>query len=244
MLVREGEERSNDVDQKLACTLAAIAGALNTAAFYAVGFFAANMTGNVSSFSNNLALGNIVVGLFFLMIVSTFVAGAAVSTLLINAGRRKGINGIYAYSILLEAGLLALLGCADLWLPVGDRTPVLVLGLSFLMGLQNAVVTRISDARVRTTHVSGMSTDIGIELGMLIDIASGRESGANAGHYRDKLRLHGMTVLSFFAGGIVGVLVYRALEGAMLIATAALLFAIAMNGLVGARRLRILSQTE
>jgi uncharacterized membrane protein YoaK (UPF0700 family) len=33
----------------------------------------------------------------------------------------------------------------------------------FLMGLQNAVVTRISNARVRTTHVSGTATDIGIE---------------------------------------------------------------------------------
>jgi len=40
--------------------------------------------------------------------------------------------------------LLALLGCADLWLALGLRGPVLILGLSFLMGLQNAVVTRIS----------------------------------------------------------------------------------------------------
>jgi uncharacterized membrane protein YoaK (UPF0700 family) len=244
MLVREGGERGTDVDQKLACTLAAIAGALNTAAFYAVGFFSANMTGNVSSFSNNLALGNLLTGLFFLTIVASFIAGAAVSTLLINAGRRRRISGIYAFSILLEAALLAVLGGADLWLPLADRAPVLVLGLSFLMGLQNAVVTRISEARVRTTHVSGMSTDIGIELGMLIDIARGREPRGEAGPYRDKLRLHGMTVLSFFAGGIVGVLAYRTIGGAMLIVTAALLFAVALNGLLGARRLRLLNQAE
>jgi uncharacterized membrane protein YoaK (UPF0700 family) len=242
MLVREGEERSNDVDQKLACTLAAIAGALNTAAFYAVGFFSANMTGNVSAFSNNLAIGNVVTGLFLLTIVVAFIAGSAVSTLLVNAGRRRQIGGIYAFSILLEAVLLALLGCADLWLPVERRAPVLVLGLSFLMGLQNAVVTRISNARVRTTHVSGMSTDIGIELGMLIDIARGREPRSEAGSYRDKLRLHGTTVLSFFAGGIVGVLLYRAVGGAMLIAVAAILLAIALDGLMGARKLRIMRQ--
>jgi len=244
MLVREGEERSNDVDQKLACTLAAIAGALNTAAFYAVGFFSANMTGNVSSFSNNLALGNVAAGLFFLTIVATFIVGSAVSTLLINAGRRRRISGIYAFSILLEASLLALLGFADLWLPLAHRGPVLVLGLSFLMGLQNAVVTRISNARVRTTHVSGMSTDIGIELGMLIDIARGREARSEAASYLDRLRLHGWTVLAFLAGGIVGVLLYRALAGVMLVATAALLFAVALNGLLGARRLRGLREAE
>ena len=244
MLVREGEERGNDVDRRLACTLAAIAGALNTAAFYAVGFFSANMTGNVSSFSNNLALGNLLGGFFLLTIVAVFIIGSAVSTLLINAGRRRRISGIYAFSILLEAALLALLGCADIWLPIAHRGPVLVLGLSFLMGLQNAVVTRISNARVRTTHVSGMATDIGIELGMLIDIARGSEPKSEAASYRDRLRLHGTTVLSFFGGGIAGVLLYRAVEGAMLLATAALLLAIALNGLVGARKMRVLREAE
>ena len=46
--------------------------------------------------------------------------------------------------------------------------------------LQNAVVTHISDARVRTTHVSGMATDIGIELGTAFDILRGREKGIDA----------------------------------------------------------------
>jgi len=36
---------------------------------------------------------------------------------LINAGKRRRLAGIYAFSILAEAILLAGLGCADLWLP-------------------------------------------------------------------------------------------------------------------------------
>ena len=32
------------------------------------------------------------------------------------------------------------------------------------MGLQNALVTRVSGAVVRTTHMTGVLTDIGIEL--------------------------------------------------------------------------------
>src|SRR3546814_156682 len=184
MLIRQGAARSSSNDRRLACTLAAAAGALNTAAFQAVGFFSANMTGNVSSLSDHAALGQWLIGAFYLTIVLAFIGGAAVSTLLINAGRRRQVHAIYAFSIFTEGGLLALLGFADLWLPAAFRGPVLILGLSFLMGLQNAVVTRISDARVRTTHISGMSTDIGIELGMLLDIARGREHDADAAPYK------------------------------------------------------------
>ncbi|GGE54546.1 DUF1275 family protein [Agaricicola taiwanensis] len=236
MLIQQGDERSGGADQKLACTLAAIAGALNAAAFQAVGFFSANMTGNVSALSDNLALGNLGIGGFLLAIVMIFIAGALVSTLLINAGRRRRIHGIYAFSVLTEAILLAVLALAAMWLPAGVRTAALILGLSFLMGLQNAVVTRISNARVRTTHISGMSTDIGIELGMLIDMARGREPRHDAGAVWAKLRLHGATVLSFLLGGIAGVMIYQWVGELLLLATAAILLLVSANGLVRAGR--------
>ncbi|MGC1302876.1 MAG: YoaK family protein [Caulobacteraceae bacterium] len=238
MLISQGDARSIDVDRRLAWILAAVAGALNAAAFRAVGFFSANMTGNVSSLSAHLAAGDLVMGAFYLAIVVAFILGAGFSTLLINLGRRRRIHAIYAFSILAEATLLALLGCADFWLPAASRGAVLVLGLSFLMGLQNAVVTRISEARVRTTHVSGMATDIGIELGMLLDIARGREGPAEAAPVRARLRLHAQTVLAFLAGGVAGVVLYRSIGGFLLIAAAAVLFGVALSGIIRLRRLQ------
>jgi uncharacterized membrane protein YoaK (UPF0700 family) len=232
MLIQQGEARSEDIDRRLAGTLAAVAGALNAAAFHAVGFFSANMTGNVSALSDHLALGNLSTAIFFAAIVSLFIGGAAVSTLLINAGRRRQVFGIYAFSILTEAILLALLGCALLWLPGVHRGATLVFGLSFLMGLQNAVVTRISDARVRTTHVSGLVTDIGIELAMLLDIARGRELGSDAPQYRSRLRLHSQTVAAFLAGGVGGVLIYQRVGDLLLLGMATILFGLALNGLI------------
>ncbi|SCW82571.1 Uncharacterized membrane protein YoaK, UPF0700 family [Rhizobium mongolense subsp. loessense] len=238
MLIRQGHERNEQIDRKLASYLAAIAGALNAAAFYAVGFFSANMTGNISTFSDHIAVGAWFSALFYLAIIVTFILGATVSTLLINAGRRRNIHAIYAYSILTEGILLAILGCADLWLLGQWRAPVLVIGLAFLMGLQNAVVTRISNARVRTTHISGMATDVGIELGMAFDILRGRERPSEAQYDRAKLLLHVQTILAFLSGGIVGVLVYRSAGGLLLIATAALLLAIAMTGIFRVRQQR------
>src|SRR3546814_18045791 len=102
---------------------------------------------DVCSSDLHAALGQWLIGAFYLTIVLAFIGGAAVSTLLINAGRRRQVHAIYAFSIFTEGGLLALLGFADLWLPAAFRGPVLILGLRFLMGLQNAVVPPISEDR-------------------------------------------------------------------------------------------------
>ena len=39
--------------------------------------------------------------------------------------------------------------------------PVTVVLLCFIMGLQNAVITKLSRADIRTTHITGIITDIG-----------------------------------------------------------------------------------
>ena len=235
MLLRQGDARSHAMDQRLACVLAVVAGAVNTVAFHAVGFFSANMTGNVSTLSDRVAQGEWLAGVFYLSIVVTFIFGASFSTLLINAGRRRYIRSIYALGILAEAVLMALLGVIEVFSGAPDRGAVLVLGLSFLMGLQNAVVTRISDARVRTTHVSGMSTDIGIELGMLFDRVRGREAPGVTGSHREKLGLHVRTVLSFLAGGVLGVMLYHYIGLSLLFVAASGLLVLAASAIIRSR---------
>jgi uncharacterized membrane protein len=106
------------------------------------------------------------------------------------------------------------------------------------MGLQNAVVTRISNARVRTTHVSGMATDIGIGIGMLCDIALGREPRNETDQIASKLLLHLNIVASFLVGGLVGVLIYREFGAALLFIAAAVLYILAVPGALKARGAR------
>ncbi len=217
MLISTENFRSSIADTRLACTLAAVAGALNTAAFEIVGFFSANMTGNVSSLSDHLAKANFAPGIFFLSVVCIFIAGSAFSTLIINAGRRKNIRSVYALNIIIEGVGLVLLGIVERWLTPFSPGVLLILCLSFLMGLQNAVVTRISNARVRTTHISGTSTDIGIELAMLFDVLRRKESPKDAPIYLERLRLHAFTLLSFLTGGIAGIWLFHLLGYGFLI---------------------------
>lgn len=236
MLIREGDDRNETIDLWLACSLAALAGALNAAAFYAVGFFSANMTGNVSSLSDHLALKHWPMAIFYFGILIAFISGAAGSASLINTGRKR-TRRIYAYGILIEAILLTGVGRADLWSSNEWRVPLVVLGLAFAMGFQNAIGTRISGARVRTTHISGLATDIGIELAAAVDSLRRKEERSGSRHDFGKLRLQVCTVLSFLTGGIVGVLLYRAIGGYLPIAAALVLAGIVVSTILRPQRI-------
>lgn len=233
MLISTENFRSHMADRQLACTLAAVAGALNTAAFEVVGFFSANMTGNVSSLSDHLAKASLAPAIFFVSIVAIFITGSAFSTLLVNAGRRNNMRKVYAFNILVEGIGLVGLGVVETWLTPHSPGVVLILCLSFFMGLQNAVVTRISNARVRTTHISGTSTDIGIELAMLFDVLRRKESPKEAPLYIERLKLHASTLFSFLAGGVAGIWLYHALGYPFIILIGLMLIALALHTLLG-----------
>lgn len=94
--------------------------------------------------------------------------------------------------------------------------------LCFTMGLQNAVITKISGARIRTTHVTGMVTDIGIELGKLAYQNRLPDVDQVRGN-RSQLALHGTLVSLFVVGGIIGAAGYLAIGFAILVPGALLL---------------------
>jgi uncharacterized membrane protein YoaK (UPF0700 family) len=88
--------------------------------------------------------------------------------------------------------------------------PMTVMLLCFIMGMHNAVTSIISGAAVRTTHLTGTITDIGIELSRLsyvnIHHRSGRERiVAN----RQKLSLLLLILASFLGGGVAGALGFK-----------------------------------
>ena len=164
--------------------------------------------------------------------------GAAASTLLANEGQRRALAGIHALSIMAEAVLLAGLAAADAWAPQLWGGLGFVLGMSALMGLQNAVVTRISNARIGTTHVTEMVTDIGTELGNLLDIALRRRRRAVTAVNLEKLGVHGTMVGAFLLGGVGGVFAYREIGAGMLLLVAVSLAGLALPGILATRRVR------
>jgi uncharacterized membrane protein YoaK (UPF0700 family) len=230
MLIRVGDERTANIDLALAGLLSSVAGALNAVGFLIAGSFTANMTGNISAFADTLADGAVVISLSFAGLVVAFIFGAGMAALAIQAGERKKVRSIYALAIAAEAVVLLLLSAALILAPLGMHETFLVVILSFVMGLQNAVTTMISRARVRTTHVSGMATDIGIELAALVGGDASRQDAL------PKLSLHSLTLACFAVGGVCGAVLFGFVGYWLFVIAAAILLLIAAPEALRAHR--------
>src|SRR5690606_28293092 len=146
-------ERSERSDFHLAIALTIVAGAVNAGGMVAIGQYTSHMSGIVSAIADNLALGAMALAGAGIMALVSFTAGAAFSAWLINWGRRHPHGTLYALPLLLEAVLLAGFGIAGMALAgASGFACTAVVMLCFIMGLQNATITKVSGARMRTTH--------------------------------------------------------------------------------------------
>lgn len=160
-----------------------------------------HLTGTTTLTGIAIGSGNMAGALHLGAIMGAFVAGATLSGFLVKdntlqLGRRYGL------ALLIESLLLTMavpLLKADYM--SGDYLA------SAASGLQNAMASTFSGAVLRTTHVSGVFTDLGIFLGHLM-------RGLNVDWRRFRLWI--ALIASFLAGGIAGVVLFERLGYATL----------------------------
>jgi uncharacterized membrane protein YoaK (UPF0700 family) len=97
-----------------------------------------------------------------------FLLGAISSAMMTESARRCGFRSKYILPMAFEACLLSFVMLfVQRHLQIGHDKPAALYPLlamaAFAMGLQNATITQISGAVVRTTHVTGVITDLGLE---------------------------------------------------------------------------------
>jgi len=208
-----GTHRTRSANRQLGAVLAFVAGAVNAGGFLAVQRYTSHMTGVISGVADDLATGGFALALAGLASLLAFMAGAACTALLINWARQRQMHGKYALPLLLEAALLLVFGLVGAYLETLAHllVPTAVLLLCFIMGLQNAIVTKVSQAEIRTTHMTGVVTDLGIELGRLLywNGATAPDSVHFVRANRDKLFIHSLVLGLFFVGGLVGALAFK-----------------------------------
>ncbi|HSD16317.1 MAG TPA: YoaK family protein [Thermomonas sp.] len=173
-----------------AISLACVGGMVNVVGY--LGFehqAVSHLTGTTSLLGAALAQGDWRAVAQLWGVLVAFCLGAVLSGLVIQdstlqLGRRYGI------ALALEAMLLVAA------VPLFERGLVWGAWLAAMAcGLQNALATTFSGAIVRTTHLSGMFTDLGIGLGHLL---RGMPLPVR------RLLLSGMIISGFLAGGVIG----------------------------------------
>ena len=207
-----GRQRSPHANRQLGLTLAFVAGAINAGGFLAVQQYTSHMTGIVSAMADNLVLGAYELVLSGAGGLLCFLLGAACCAVMVNYSRRRLMHSEFALPLLLEALLLLGFGLLGARLSSIDGlfVPVTVMLLCFIMGLQNAVITKLSKAEIRTTHITGIVTDIGIELGKLFycnRLKAPQQPKVLAD--RHKLNTLCLLALCFSLGGVLGALGFK-----------------------------------
>lgn len=167
--------------------------------------------------------GQEVFHLFFknLLYILFFLFGAFTSSLIMEWVSKYKPQTSYVIPIFIEIVLLFAVSFSAFLLPKENFFISILLSsaLLFSMGLQNALVTRVSQSVVRTTHLTGLFTDLGIELSQLFFYKSRSEKIALNKSIFLKLAI----ICCFFCGGIIGGFVYPHFELKTLLLPAGLL---------------------
>lgn len=224
--------RTGSTNRALGYLMAFNAGAINAGGFLVLQLYTSHMTGFMSMLADSLVLGQTALVLAALGALLAFMTGAAVSAILVNWARHMHLRSTYALPLLLVALLVlvfGLVGAVTTHWTTWFAVPLTVLLLSFTMGVQNATLTKMSHATIRTTHMTGVVTDLGIELGkMLFWNRAGREAPQPVHANWSRVRLFSGLLAMFLAGGIAGALGFQHWGFVCVVPLALLLMAVSL----------------
>ncbi len=223
MFRHQGKTRTLSHNLKLASLLSFVAGIVNVAGFLAVQRLTTNVTGHFAFFVDEIFKLNFWQGFVYFLYIFFFFLGSFFSNLLIELTSRKSEQYMYIVPASIECLILLVIGFWGHTI-VSKSPDIIAFSLLFAMGLQNSLVTTISSASVRTTHLTGLFTDLGIELSQLFFYKEKEQKEKLVSSI--KLRL---TIITFFfIGGIAGGIFYSGLSLYVLLFAAAVL----LTGLV------------
>ena len=207
MFRHQGKSRTLKHNLRIATILSFVAGIVNVAGFLAFKQLTTNVTGHFALFISDVANFEFWKGTVYFLYIFSFLFGSFLSSFLIEKFKQNRKLNVFVLPTIIEC--LILLSIAILSNTGEIKYPDLVVCLLlFAMGLQNSFVTKISNAIVRTTHLTGLFTDLGIELSQLFF----PESHPNREKIKSTIKLRIYIICFFFLGGIIGGYLYSRLD--------------------------------
>lgn len=227
MFKHTGKSRRLKHNLGIASLLSFVAGIVNVAGFLAVQKLTTNVTGHFAFFVDEVFKLNFLQSLYYGLYIFFFFLGSFVSNLMVESILRRNAKYVYAIPTIIESFILIVIALSGQFLVI-TYPDILAFILLFAMGLQNSLVTKISNATVRTTHLTGLFTDLGIELSQLFFYKEKEQRKKLFASI--KLRL--MIIHFFFLGGVLAGVFYSYIQlHVLLIAGIALLAGIVFDGI-------------
>jgi len=207
MLRHVGTKRTYAHNVKLASLLCVTAGFVNAAGFLGFSVLTTNVTGHAALFAERIAMQDWKTARVVALWMFLFLAGAFVSSLIVSfIGRNQRFS--YVIPMLVEMAILfgvAIFGYRYDGSLVAKE--IFAGGLLFAMGLQNSLVSIVSGSVVRTTHLTGTFTDLGIELGQIF-----QKTTADKAALKTRIKLRSAIIFFFMCGALAGACLFRLLR--------------------------------
>ena len=207
MFRHQGKSRTLKHNLRIATILSFVAGIVNVAGFLAFNELTTNVTGHFALFIRDVANFELWKGTIYFLYIFSFLFGSFLSSFLIEKYKENKKLNVYVIPTLIE--IVILIGIAIFSnFPETENPEIMVCLLLFVMGLQNSFVTKISDAVVRTTHLTGLFTDLGIEISQLFF----PKYQLKRAHIKSNIKLRLYIICFFFLGGLAGGFFYSKLD--------------------------------
>jgi uncharacterized membrane protein YoaK (UPF0700 family) len=169
MFRHQGNSRTFIHNLRLATLLSFVSGIVNVCGLFAFGVLTTNVTGHFAFFSEELVRFEYKTAIVFLLFTLCFLAGAFISNFLSTLAYQRNKKNPHFYPIVLEIVLISMVGFSTFQENSSIiSSKLFTFSLLMAMGIQNALVTYISKSVVRTTHLTGLFTDLGIDISQLL----------------------------------------------------------------------------
>lgn len=168
MLKKYSNSRSLADNIRLGVLTAFTAGMVNVASFVIFLSFSSNVTGYFAIFAAEIARGNFYQVMVVASWILLFFLGSFTANFIVIHFNRRHKYMAHATPIILEIICLMTVGIYGqfFYRETLSETEALLSLMLFAMGLQNGLTASISNFSVKTTHLTGATTDLGILLSM------------------------------------------------------------------------------
>ncbi|MFE3849038.1 YoaK family protein [Flavobacterium sp. LB3P45] len=209
MFRHQGKNRTFIHNLRLATLLSFVAGIVNVTGVLSIKTLTTNVTGHFAYFAEEVMRHHYSAAITFFIFTIFFLIGSFVSNFLAELISKKHPNLSHVIPITLE--IIVLIGVGIF----GGQSELssfegkwIAFSLLFAMGIQNSLVTKISQSTVRTTHLTGLFTDLGIELSQLFFYKKPEETKK----LKTSIYLRLSIIIFFFLGCFSGGFMYIFLE--------------------------------
>lgn len=205
MLRKFSNSRTLADNLKLGSLTAFSAGMVNVISVIIFFAFTSNVTGHYAILAEEIAKGNWYQAAVVALWIFSFFMGSFMSNAIIINFNKKYTYLAHAVPIIIEIICLLIVGSyvQYFYKETLVETEFMVGLMLFAMGIQNGLTASISNSAVKTTHLTGLTTD----LGMLFSMFTRKEYRENV-QIRDKLKIQLAIMTSYLTGGITAGCIY------------------------------------